>query len=43
MSGLFAFGWTASMLVGIMTEYGHLDRSRAQLAEKAKTGAEPKA
>ena len=43
MSGLFAFGWTASVLVGIMAEYGQLDRSRARLAEKAKTGAEPKA
>ena len=43
MSGLFAFGWTASVLVGIMTEYGQLDRSRARLAEKAKTGAEPEA
>ena len=42
MSGLFTFGWTASVLVGIMTEYGQLDRSRARLAEKAKTGAEPK-
>jgi hypothetical protein len=30
MSGLFAFGWTGSVLVGIMTEYGRLARSRAR-------------
>ena len=26
MSGLFTFGWTASVLVSIMTEFGKLDR-----------------
>jgi len=34
MSGLFTFGWTGSVLVGIMTEYGKLDRSRARRREK---------
>jgi hypothetical protein len=41
MSGLFTFGWTGSVLVGIMTEYGQLDRSRARRAQKAKSGADP--
>ena len=35
MSGLFTFGWTGSVLVGIMTEYGQLDRSRARRRQKA--------
>lgn len=30
MSGLFTFGWTASVLVNIMTEFGKLDRARAK-------------
>lgn len=30
MSGLFTFGWTGSVLVGIMTEYGRLARTRAK-------------
>lgn len=30
MSGLFTFGWTASVLVNIMTEFGKVDRMRAQ-------------
>ncbi len=30
MSGLFTFGWTASVLVSIMTEFGKLDRGRAR-------------
>jgi len=38
MSGLFAFGWTGSVLVGIMTEYGSLARNRAR-AEDAAGGA----
>jgi hypothetical protein len=38
MSGLFAFGWTGSVLVGIMTEYGSLARSRAR-AENTSGGA----
>jgi hypothetical protein len=30
MSGLFTFGWTGSVLVSIMTDFGRLDRSRAK-------------
>lgn len=30
MSGLFTFGWTGSVLVSIMTEFGKLDRTRAK-------------
>lgn len=30
MSGLFTFGWTGSVLVNIMTEFGKLDRIRAK-------------
>ncbi len=30
MSGLFTFGWTGSVLVSIMTEFGKLDRIRAK-------------
>jgi len=30
MSGLFTFGWTGSVLVGIMTEFGRLDRTAAR-------------
>ena len=30
MSGLFTFGWTGSVLVNIMTEFGKLDRVRAR-------------
>jgi hypothetical protein len=30
MSGLFTFGWTGSVLVSIMTEFGKLDRGRAK-------------
>lgn len=30
MSGLFTFGWTASVMVSIMTEFGKLDRIRAK-------------
>jgi hypothetical protein len=30
MSGLFTFGWTGSVLVSIMTEFGKLDRARAE-------------
>jgi hypothetical protein len=29
ISGLFTFGWTGSVLVSIMTEFGKLDRARA--------------
>ncbi|RUU44976.1 MULTISPECIES: ion channel [unclassified Mesorhizobium] len=37
MSGLFTFGWTGSVLVSIMTEFGRLDRVRA----KGPTGRGP--
>ncbi len=30
MSGLFTFGWTGSVLVSIMTEFGKLDRIQAR-------------
>jgi hypothetical protein len=30
MSGLFTFGWTGSVLVSIMTEFGKLDSVRAK-------------
>lgn len=30
MSGLFTFGWTGSVLVSVMTEFGKLDRVRAR-------------
>jgi hypothetical protein len=33
MSGLFTFGWTGSVLVSIMTEFGKLDRVRAKGAK----------
>jgi hypothetical protein len=39
MSGLFTFGWTASVLVSIMTEFGKLDRSRAR--KEHQDGKEP--
>jgi hypothetical protein len=29
MSGLFTFGWTGSVLVSVMNEFGKLDRSQA--------------
>jgi hypothetical protein len=42
MSGLFTFGWTGSVLVGIMTEFGQLDRNRARRREKGEGArAEP--
>jgi hypothetical protein len=45
MSGLFTFGWTASVLVSIMTEFGKLDRVRAKgqkdLTLSDNTDAEP--
>ena len=30
MSGLFTFGWTGSVLVGIMNQFSELDRQRAR-------------
>ena len=44
MSGLFTFGWTGSVLVSIMNEFGRLDRSRAARDEdslRRDKGAEP--
>ncbi|PSJ52112.1 ion channel [Kumtagia ephedrae] len=39
MSGLFTFGWTASVLVSVMTEFGKLDRLRAEgLKDKGQAG-----
>ena len=40
MSGLFTFGWTGSVLVSIMNEFGKLDRARAAAAEE-RDAAEP--
>jgi ion channel len=34
MSGLFTFGWTGSVLVSIMTEFGKLDRARAEIRKR---------
>jgi hypothetical protein len=34
MSGVFTFGWTGSILVSIMTEFGKLDRSKASELRK---------
>ncbi|MDQ0323825.1 hypothetical protein QO002_006032 [Pararhizobium capsulatum DSM 1112] len=33
MSGLFTFGWTGSVLVSVMTDFGHLDKLRAKGSE----------
>ncbi len=33
MAGLFAFGWTGSVLVSIMAQIGHIDRQRARRAD----------
>ncbi|MBL8583514.1 MAG: two pore domain potassium channel family protein [Rhizobiaceae bacterium] len=38
MSGLFTFGWTAGVLVTIMSEYGKLDRDRARAKHGEKRG-----
>ena len=34
ISGLFTFGWTGSVLVSIMTEFGRLDRDRAKGSDR---------
>ena len=34
MSGLFTFGWTAGVLVSIMTEFGKFERMRAERRQK---------
>lgn len=45
ISGLFTFGWTGSVLVSIMTEFGKLDRARAKVlkdrAFSEETDSEP--
>ena len=40
MSGLFTFGWTGSVLVSIMTDFGKFDRLRAkpERVEEEKAG-----
>lgn len=35
MSGLFTFGWTGSVLVSVMTDFGRLDRAKAKGAKDA--------
>jgi hypothetical protein len=39
MSGLFTFGWTGSVLVSIMTDFGKFDRlqARRERVEEGKT------
>jgi hypothetical protein len=42
MSGLFTFGWTGSVLVSIMNEFGKLDRTQAHEQEQeARLGRDP--
>ncbi|BCH27493.1 ion channel [Mesorhizobium sp. L-8-3] len=41
MSGLFTFGWTGSVLVSIMTEFGKLDRKRARSLDSRATDGPP--
>jgi hypothetical protein len=38
MSGLFTFGWTAGVLVSIMTEFGKFERERARRTDGSKDG-----
>jgi hypothetical protein len=38
MSGLFTFGWTGSVLVNIMTEFGKADRKRAEARSNRPSG-----
>lgn len=38
MSGLFTFGWTGSVLVNIMTEFGKADRKRAEARSNRRSG-----
>ena len=40
MSGLFTFGWTGSVLVSIMTEFGKLDRVRAKMGPTDRSRAD---
>ena len=43
MSGLFTFGWTGSVLVSIMTDFGKLDKVRARESRdrRPSEGADP--
>jgi hypothetical protein len=41
MSGLFTFGWTGSVLVTIMNEFGKLDRSQASKAARSGERSDP--
>jgi amino acid transporter len=43
MSGLFTFGWTGSVLVNIMTDFGKLDKVRARELKdrRPSEGADP--
>ncbi|MBB3146356.1 hypothetical protein FHS21_002771 [Phyllobacterium trifolii] len=43
ISGLFTFGWTGSVLVSIMTEFGRLDRERAKGSDDAASSEDPDA
>ena len=38
MSGLFTFGWTGSVLVNIMTDFGKADRMRADARSNRRSG-----
>ena len=38
MSGLFTFGWTGSVLVNIMTEFGKVDRKRSEARSNRRSG-----
>jgi Ion channel len=40
MSGLFTFGWTGSVLVSIMNEYGRRDRTEASEDQREARGAD---
>jgi hypothetical protein len=41
MSGLFTFGWTGSVLVSIMTEFGRIDRLHARRLDDAAAETAP--
>ncbi len=43
MSGLFTFGWTASVLVSIMTSFGRMDSAQARRCDGSqRSGNEPR-
>jgi hypothetical protein len=39
VSGLFTFGWTSSVLVYVMTQFGMLDTHHAERKKAAKSNA----